>query len=73
SSIFERYSLPDKLLTADEIWSVLISFVTVDVQTIIDTEVLCFFGADISTIWKYHWRCVFDDTPWYTTAVLNSF
>ncbi|CEG63600.1 hypothetical protein RMATCC62417_00718 [Rhizopus microsporus] len=40
--------------TADEIWSVLISFVTVDEQTTVDTGALCFFGAGISTIWKYH-------------------
>ncbi|KAG1228256.1 hypothetical protein G6F68_007508 [Rhizopus microsporus] len=60
-------------LTEDEIWSVLISFVTVDEQTIADMDILCFFGAGISTLWKYHWRCVFDDIPWYTTAVVNSF
>ncbi|KAG1178243.1 hypothetical protein G6F71_001991 [Rhizopus microsporus] len=72
-SIFERYSLPDKFLTANEIWSVLTSFVPVDEQTIVDTDVFCFFGAGISTIWKYHWRCVFDDTPWYITAAVNSF
>jgi hypothetical protein len=72
-SIFERYSLPDKFLTADEIWSVLTSFVSVDEQTTVDTGVLCFFDAGIATIWKYHWRYVFDDIPWYTTAAVNSF
>ncbi|ORE15776.1 hypothetical protein BCV71DRAFT_273192 [Rhizopus microsporus] len=72
-SIFERYSLPDKFLTADEIWFVLISFVTMDEQTVVDTDALCFFGASISTIWKYHWRCVFDNTPWHTITVVNSF
>ncbi|ORE08073.1 hypothetical protein BCV72DRAFT_334748 [Rhizopus microsporus var. microsporus] len=72
-SIFERYSLPDKFLTADEIWSVLASFVPVNEQTIDDTDVLCFFGTGIATIYKYHWLCVLDDTPWYTTAVVNSF
>ncbi|ORE15368.1 hypothetical protein BCV71DRAFT_257396 [Rhizopus microsporus] len=72
-SIFKRYSLPDKFLTADEIWSVLTSFVPIDEQTTADTDVLYFFGAVIATLWKYHWRCVFDDTPWCTTAVVNSF
>ncbi|CEG78740.1 hypothetical protein RMATCC62417_13305 [Rhizopus microsporus] len=57
-SIFERYSLPDKFLTADEIRSMLTSFALVDEQTTVDTNVLCFFGAGIATIWKYHWRCV---------------
>ncbi|KAL4210589.1 hypothetical protein AB4K20DRAFT_1901344 [Rhizopus microsporus] len=45
----------------------------VDEQTTVDTDALCFFGTGISTVWKYHWRCVFDDTPWYTTTVINSF
>ncbi|CEG68569.1 hypothetical protein RMATCC62417_04806 [Rhizopus microsporus] len=72
-SIFERYSLPDKFLTADEIWSVLTFFVSVDEQTTVDADVLCFFGAGISTVGKYHWRCVFDGAPWYTTAVVHSF
>ncbi|ORE01740.1 hypothetical protein BCV72DRAFT_298878, partial [Rhizopus microsporus var. microsporus] len=72
-SIFERYSLPDKFFTADEIWSVLTSFVLADEKTIVDTVVLSFFDAGIATIWKYHWRCVFDDTLWYTTAVVNRF
>ncbi|KAG1171695.1 hypothetical protein G6F70_007257 [Rhizopus microsporus] len=53
-SIFERYSLLGKLLTAGEIWSVLISFVPVDKQAIADTDALCFFGAGISRVWKCH-------------------
>ncbi|CEG76846.1 hypothetical protein RMATCC62417_11683 [Rhizopus microsporus] len=72
-SIFKRYSLLDKLLTVDEIWSGITYFVPVNEQTTVDTDVLCFFGSSIATIWKYHWRCVFDDTPWYTTAVVNYF
>ncbi|ORE04024.1 hypothetical protein BCV72DRAFT_184018, partial [Rhizopus microsporus var. microsporus] len=71
--IFEGYSLRDKFLVADEIWSVLTSFVLVDEQTIVDTDILCFFGATIATIWKYHWRCVFDGTLWCTIVVVNSF
>ncbi|ORE04274.1 hypothetical protein BCV72DRAFT_295029 [Rhizopus microsporus var. microsporus] len=61
SSIFERYSLPVKFLTVDEIWSVLTSFVSVNEQTTVDTDVLCLFGSGITTIWIYHWRCIFDD------------
>ena len=51
-SISERYFLPDKFLTVDKIWSVLISFVPVDEQYTVDTDALCFFSAGIATLWK---------------------
>ncbi|ORE10538.1 hypothetical protein BCV72DRAFT_199385, partial [Rhizopus microsporus var. microsporus] len=72
-SILPRYSLTDKFLNADEIWSVLTFFFQVDEKNTVDIDVLSFFGSGIDTLWRHRRSCVIDDTPWHTTTVVSIF
>ena len=54
-----------------QIWCALTSLSDLDTGSLLSRDVLAVVGAALATLWKYHWRCVFDDEPWSPNAVFS--
>ncbi|CEJ02603.1 hypothetical protein RMCBS344292_16603 [Rhizopus microsporus] len=59
-----QFLLLDDEFTRDlQVWSALFCFCGLYGNRL-RKEVLTILGVAFTTLWKYHWQCVFDNAPW---------
>lgn len=62
--------LVDLLPTTDAIWHALLTFRSSDNQVLNDSA-LCRLGCILAVVWRYHWQCVIEDEPWFTSVAMD--
>lgn len=67
-----EFSLSSRFSTPLDVWNACISLCDIYGKPL-DDDVLLSFGCVLDTIWRYHWYCIFNNTGWSFSAVLNRF
>ncbi|EIE79496.1 hypothetical protein RO3G_04201 [Rhizopus delemar RA 99-880] len=70
SAALAEMNLTSCFKTSEDIWTALVTFQDTADNLQIDTTTMCQLGFIFLAVWKQHWRCVFDDTPWSLSAAL---
>jgi hypothetical protein len=70
SAALAEMNLASCFKTSENVWTALVTFQVTTDSLQIDTTTMCQLGFILLAVWKQHWVCVFDETPWSLSAAL---
>ncbi|KAG1029818.1 hypothetical protein G6F43_013994 [Rhizopus delemar] len=73
SSVLSLFRLTDQFPEATSVWSALATLSSPDNRYTICSDHIRPFGFAFSSLWKFHWRCVLNSTPWSLSGAMNFF
>jgi hypothetical protein len=68
----EELKLTASFPTPDTVWTALYLLHSQD-NSLVPEDNLISLGLILECIWKYHWRCIFDEVPWNDLAINSLF